>query len=776
MKNKYFFLIFIFFLFNYNNALSELNIEALNISVNKEKNEVTFKNNVSAKDDLGNTFYSESATYNKNKKTFSSTGQTEIITSQGYNVITSNIFFDNSVGKVSSKEATTIIDTSKNKIYVQSFEYDRNKNLFFSTGKIKVKDINENEFFFSEIYIDENKKTIVGSDIKAFINDENLKFNKLNEPRIFANSLIISEKKSSAHKGVFTYCKNRGKDKCPPWSIQASKIEHVSSKKTIYYDNAVLKIYDIPIFYYPKLFHPDPTVDRRTGFLIPSFSDNSNIGFGVGIPYFLNLGADKDLTITPKFYFDENPVLLAEYRQANKNSFFVADFGFTDGYKNKTQTKTDGGRAHIFINYVKSFINTEDVSSNLELNLQHVSNRTYFKIYDVNTSLVNKDIDQLESNLIFDYQSEDLYFKSLFGLYEKLNINDNKKYEYLLPYLSLEKNILTDDKIGNFDFISNFRVRNYDVNKQTEFLVNDIKWTSNKWLFNNLFENQFIGVVKNTNYNARNTSNFKNEETNNELSGVLGFYSSLPLVKKHKSKKQNYLFTPKFLLRYAPGHMRNLNESKKLSYADLFELDRTSEFDVIETGLSATIGFEYKLNEIQGSKIGRQKMSISMAQIINESEDPDRPSPLNQRFSDIAGNASFSPSEKIKFNYNFSIDENLSDINQNDFGIDYKFGNIGFNLSYLEEKKHIGNEEYISSGLEVPIGSGQLTLSTKRNLLLNSAEYYKLSYQYINDCLKAGLVFRREFYTDNDIEPDNSLMFTISIMPFGQIESMKFKK
>ena len=139
MKNKYFFLIFIFFLFFYNNALSELNIEALNISVNKEKNEVTFKNNVSAKDDLGNTFYSESATYNKNKKTFSSSGPTKIVTSQGYNVITSNIFFDNSVGKVSSKEVTTIIDPSKNKIYLQSFEYDRNKNLFFSTGKIKVK-------------------------------------------------------------------------------------------------------------------------------------------------------------------------------------------------------------------------------------------------------------------------------------------------------------------------------------------------------------------------------------------------------------------------------------------------------------------------------------------------------------------------------------------------------------------------------------------------------------------------------------------------------------
>ena len=57
-----------------------------------------------------------------------------------------------------------------------------------------------------------------------------------------------------------------------PWSIQASKIEHETSKKTVYHDNAVIKIHDIPILYYPKLFHPDPTVDRRTGFLIPSFS------------------------------------------------------------------------------------------------------------------------------------------------------------------------------------------------------------------------------------------------------------------------------------------------------------------------------------------------------------------------------------------------------------------------------------------------------------------------------------------------------------------------
>ena len=67
--------------------------------------------------------------------------------------------------------------------------------------------------------------------------------------------------------------------------------------------------------------------------------------------------------------------------------------------------------------------------------------------------------------------------------------------------------------------------------------------------------------------------------------------------------------------------------------------------------------------------------------------------------------------------------------------------------------------------------SSEFSFNTKRNILSNSAEFYNLSYNYVNDCLKAGLVYRREFYTDRDIEPDNSLMFTISIIPFAEINS-----
>ena len=48
-------------------------------------------------------------------------------------------------------------------------------------------------------------------------------------------------------------------------------------------------------------------------------------------------------------------------------------------------------------------------------------------------------------------------------------------------------------------------------------------------------------------------------------------------------------------------------------------------------------------------------------------------------------------------------------------------------------------------------------------------EFYNLAYNYMNDCLKAGLVYRREFYNDRDIEPSNTLMFSISLFPFGDV-------
>ena len=69
-----------------------------------------------------------------------------------------------------------------------------------------------------------------------------------------------------------------------------------------------------------------------------------------------------------------------------------------------------------------------------------------------------------------------------------------------------------------------------------------------------------------------------------------------------------------------------------------------------------------------------------------------------------------------------------------------------------------------------------VNFETKRNLITNSAEFYNISYEYINDCLKAGLVYRREFYDDSELEAENSLMFKLTLIPFGNLNSPLFNQ
>ena len=157
----------------------------------------------------------------------------------------------------------------------------------------------------------------------------------------------MNKKTTEFNKSIFTLCNYRENDKCPPWSIRASKMFHDSEKKTIYYDNAVVKVYDLPIFYLPKLSHPDPSVNRRSGFLVPTLSDSKNLGFGASVPYFFNIDQDKNFTLISKFYANEHPLFIAEYHQAFKNSSFIADFGYTEGY-NKTSAKKTEGKISFF--------------------------------------------------------------------------------------------------------------------------------------------------------------------------------------------------------------------------------------------------------------------------------------------------------------------------------------------------------------------------------------------------------------------------------------------
>ncbi len=796
MKNNFFLIFFSFFIFS--SSLAEnLLIEAKSVSLdkdgmtsifekevevkteekiiksdylryNKKTGFLLLKNNIVATDKENNVIRTELAEYYEKDKILKSIGSTKIITSGNYELEGSDIEIDHKKKIITSKNPSILTDLDGNKIYLDNFDYFMVENIFKSVGLIRVSDNKNNIFEFSQIYIDTKKNEILGADIKAFMNDKNFKIYEKNNPRIFANNLKSSKEKSTFIKSVFTLCEYRKNDKCPPWSIQSSKMLHDSKKKTIYYDNAIIKVYDIPIFYFPKLSHPDPSVDRRSGFLPPSISDTKNLGESLSVPYFFDVAKNKNFTLTSRLYTSENPLFIGEYHQAFKDSFFMADFGYTEGYKKTSTTKKKGEKSHFFSKYTKNFKGKNNSENNISIAFQDTSNDKYLKLYKIKSNLVNYNSDTLESSLNFTHQHEDIFFGLDAFMYETTKETYDDKYEYIFPEITFDKYLLTSEKIGSIELQSNFKVRNYETNKLESFFINDFNWESKDLRFNSGINSKFLGNIKNINYEAKNVEEYKDDFTN-ELFGSIGLLSEMRLQKE--TTNAEHFLTPKLFVRMAPGSMRKQTNGVRLNPINAFNINRINDIKNYETGLSGTVGFDYKLEK------GDNIFDFAIAQVINNKENKkmaDKTS-MNEKLSDLVGSTNYEMNKNLNFKYDFSIDQNYNDLNYSEVSTSMKFNALSFNFGYLNENKHLGDQNYLNTKINFESKkNGLLSFETKRNLVTNSSEFYNLSYEYLNDCLKAGLVYRREFYNDSELEPENSLMFKITLFPFGNIDSPSF--
>ena len=798
-KKKLLFFFLTFFLFNFSINAEEFNITAKEILIDKENSiligtgsvvavdsegniikadKITYKKskefllaegNVKINDLEGNIITSDKASFDKINESIITYSNTELFLNGGYKLNTKNALYDFKKKVLSSDYKSTITDDDGNYIEISMFRYHLKNNLFSSVGKIKIIDIKKNKYYFKELHIDTKKKEMIGSDVSIILDQKNFGMGENSDPRFVANDIFMTTNRTDLSKGVFTVCQMRD-EKCPPWTLKAKKISHDKIKKTIYYENATLKLYDIPIFYFPKFFHPDPTVKRQSGFLNPLFTNTSNLGTGIATPYFWAISDDKDITFTPRGYTKENALFLNEYRQAFRNGFLTLDTSYTPGYSNTSNTKTKGSRNHIFTELDLNFNQREERQSSLHLKVQRTSNDTYLKKHDINTALVDSDITNLENEIGYNFSNDNSFFDVSASSYENLDVKKKSdKYEYILPNVTYGKTFFTES-FGVLDFTSNALYNKYETNKNKTFLTNNVIWKPGSYITKNGFLNSFEAMARNTNYQARKTKEFKDIGTVNEINSVLKYKSSLPLT-KNKANQLNY-FTPNFMLRYAPGHMRDLSEKDVfLNYTNLYSMNKTSE---IESGLSAILGFDYKINEkISNSKF-REKLLISLGQVFSNSENKDIPSKssLDQKMSDIVGEIKYNFSEIGKIDYKFTLDHNLNDLNYNEVSTELNFGKIQFNLDYLEQQNHIGLEHYASSGISLNFNdSNKLSFSTKKNFKTESTELYNLSYQYTLDCLTAGLSYRREFYQDDDLEKDDSLLFTITFVPFSKLSA-----
>ena len=117
--------------------------------------------------------------------------------------------------------------------------------------------------------------------------------------------------------GVYTACAPcKDNPKKPPlWQVKGARIVHDQTEKMLYFETAQLEFFGVPLAYLPFFSTPDPTVQRKTGFLMPFYTSSTTFGQGFEVPFYIALAPDYDLTLSPRITTTQGVLGQAEFRQ-----------------------------------------------------------------------------------------------------------------------------------------------------------------------------------------------------------------------------------------------------------------------------------------------------------------------------------------------------------------------------------------------------------------------------------------------------------------------------
>ena len=706
--------------------------------------------------------------YLKNEEKIYTVGKTLIKVSNEYNIEGSDLTLLKDKMILSSDKITTISDNFSNLYRLKRFEYSINEEIL-KGEKIEVttnyKKNKSDKYFFETGFINLKENKFLAKNINVKMH-KSLYGNKENDPRINAVSGYGDKYNSFYDKGVFTSCKKT--DKCPPWKINAEKIQHDKVKKRVIYNNAWLELYDYPVLYFPKFFHPDPSVKRQSGFLTPALGSSSSLGSSFYAPYFYVISESEDITIKPTL-FDNNKFLIQnEFRQKTKNSITLTDFSVAN---------RNGTKSHFFTNTEMDLSLDNYTSSLLEINYEKTSNDNYLKLFDLKSPLLPESKDVLESRIKLDLENENYNLTTSVIMYETLSDSNTDRYQYVLPSYNFSKNFNLEQLDGSFNFNSSGQNSLRDTNVYTTSLSNNLNYDTNNIFFDNGVKTNFEVLLKNINTVGKNNPQYK-ESPQSELMSAYVYNTSLPLV-KNTEKNRNTL-EPKLSFRFSPHDMKNNTAAKRrISIDNVFSANRLGFF---ESGESLTMGLNFKQERVKTKNEIREiteYLDLKLATAFRLKEEKNIPinSTLDKKKSNIFGQLNFFPTNNISLKYDFSLTENLDMLEYNSViaNFNYKKFNTSFNI--LEEKGVIGQTNIIQNSTSYRFDdSNSIVFNTRKNKNLNLTEYYDLVYRYQNDCLIADIQYKKNYYSDSGIEPVDELFFTITIVPLTTFSPDKLLK
>jgi LPS-assembly protein len=213
--------------------------------------------------------------------------------------------------------------TRDHSIRAENITYDLKTGVATANGQAEVTAPDGAVVHASRIELDADLKAGVATDLAMRLaNGASL---------MAATAVRRSENVSELNRVIFTPCPicDVNGPKQPSVSIQADKAVQDQDLRAILYRNVVFRVGGVPVFYLPAFAHPDPSVERASGFLIPFPDFDEGRGASLEVPYLHVVSPSEDWLISPQINTRIAPLLNLQWRRRFDSGTLVVRGGYT---------------------------------------------------------------------------------------------------------------------------------------------------------------------------------------------------------------------------------------------------------------------------------------------------------------------------------------------------------------------------------------------------------------------------------------------------------------
>lgn len=690
-----------------------------------------------------------------------------IVTSEPVRIIADEVIHDRELATITARGKIEL-SQGERLLFADQVTFDQGRNMVIATGNVALLDPGGDVLTAEYLELNGTLKDGFILNLQAMLADGS---------RLAARRLTRTAGQSKVMDyGVYSPCNlcPDNPDRPPLWQIKALTVIHDETAKDLIYKDAWLELWGTPIAYVPFFFHPDPSVDRRTGLLPPRLGQTQQLGSIVGTPYYWAIAPDRDLQIEPIVYSRAGGILSARYRQHLGSG--EIDFAGTIGYLDDTENGSDTGDTSAQGSLDLSGRFSIDRNWRAGFDLERTSNRTYLRRFKLDSATTLTSRAFAEGFFGANYTSVGAY------QFQGLEADDVGKSAPVAAPLFEYDAVSQADRFGGYLL----------GNTSMVALAGDADLTSTRLSQDIGYQLPYIGAlgevitvtakVTNDAYQVDNFTAINGDMVDNDTTvrsfPQLGVEWRLPLVRRGPNYTQ--VIEPIIMAVAGPsdGNKAEIpnEDSQNFEFDEttLFRLNRFNGRDRVTTGSYIDYGIS---TAIRGDSGLGSSFFIGQSQRISGKTPFETGSGLERRRSDYVGRITVAPTPNFNANYRFRLDQRTFTVRRNEFGFVYNNNALGVGLDYVfvnDTNRQSDTPEHEQIAFSM---SGRLSefWTTKFRLVHdfsqgeNHAREVVFGVNYGDECFTFGIDIEHTDVRDEEIGPDTAILFRINFTHLGNL-------